>query len=289
MIYWLGTDNLGRGAIVMFCARRESAAMNGEFVTSYPGVYTKREKACLKKVPGEDQAIRDRAARDDGFTHRLSPIQVGAKVYKNLADSMAAQVMAGGIQVLLNTEVTAAQMKKYDFVVIAIGSSPLAPPIPGLEQAVQAINAYKPEAPIGEKVVILGGGLVGCEMAVHLAKQGKTITIVEMRDELAPDAYRLHKHKLRQIIAADDRITVLLGTKCLSVNQNSVTVERKGVKQTLAADTAVAALGMKANSTDKLEAMAVKAGVTYKTIGGCVRAGKIYDAIEEGFLTAMEL
>ena len=208
---------------------------------------------------------------------------------KGLADSMAAEVLASGAAVLLNTEVTEEMMRNFDSVVIAIGSSPLVPPIPGLNTALQALNAYRPDAPIGDRVVILGGGLVGCETAVHLSKQGKTVTIVEMRGELAPDAYRLHKHKLRQLIAADPNITALTGTKCCSVAPDGVTVETSGGQIVLPADTVVAALGMRANSTVQLEEMAQSAGVPYRTIGDCVRARKIWDAIEEGFLTAMEI
>lgn len=218
-------------------------------------------------------------ARDDADKYDL----------KALADSMAAEVRASGTEVLLNTAATEELMRGFDMVVLAVGSSPLAPPIPGLDSALQAINAYRPDTPVDGSVIILGGGLVGCETAVHLAKQGKTVTIIEMRDELAPDAYRLHKHKLRQLIRSDERITVLLETKCLSVDGNFVTVEKGGVTQRLCADTVIAALGMKANPTSDLEAMAERAGVPRKTIGDCKRARKIYDAIEEGFLTAMEL
>lgn len=208
---------------------------------------------------------------------------------KSLADSMAAEVRASGAQVLLNTQVDEELMQGCDLVIISIGSSPLEPPIPGLNTAIQAIRAYAPNAPIGNRVIVLGGGLVGCETAIHLSKQGKQVTIVEMRSELAPDAYRLHKHKLHQLIEADERITVMLETKCLSLDGKAVTVEKEGNPQCLSADTVVAALGMGANSAAELEAMAEHAGVPSRTVGDCRQARKIYDAVEEGFLAAMEL
>ena len=209
---------------------------------------------------------------------------------KALADSMAAEVHAAGVTVLYRTEATEEMMKQADDVIIAVGSSPLVPPIPGLDSALPALEAYRPDAPVGENVVILGGGLVGCETAVHFSKHEKKVTIVEMRGELAPDAYRLHKHKLRQLIAADENISVMTETKCCAVGGGCVTVETAGAQTlTLTADTVVAALGMRANSTQVLEDMAKSAGVPYQCIGDCVRARKIYDAIEEGFLTAMAL
>jgi pyruvate/2-oxoglutarate dehydrogenase complex dihydrolipoamide dehydrogenase (E3) component len=208
---------------------------------------------------------------------------------KALADSMAAEVAASGARVCLRTQADAALMKQFDAVVIAIGSSPLLPPIPGLEHALPAMKAYELNVDVGERVVILGGGLVGCETAVHLAKQGKHVTIVEMRQELAPDAYRLHKHKLRQLIAQSDRITVMTGTKCLAVQGGTVTVEQNGAIIPLTADTVISALGMKARPTEKIQAMAEQAGAEFITIGDCLRARKIYDAILEGYVAARNL
>ncbi len=209
---------------------------------------------------------------------------------KGLVDSMGAELRDRDVQIVYNTAATEEWMKGKDVVIIATGSSPLVPPIPGLDKALQAIHAYRPDAPVGEKVVMLGGGLVGCETAVHLAKQGKEVEIVEMRGELAPDAYRLHKHKLRQLIAQSDKITVHTNTKCLEVKDNGVLVEKEdGSKELLPADTVVSALGMKANDTSELEKMAKSAGVDVIRIGDCVHAGKIYDAVEQGFQAGFNL
>ncbi len=208
---------------------------------------------------------------------------------KALADSMAAEVYDNSqIKLMLNTADSAEMMGDYDEIIISIGSSPLLPPIPGIENAISGIAAYNPQTAIGESVIMLGGGLVGAETAVHLSKLGKKVTIVEMRDELAPDAYRLHKHKLRQIIAADENITTRLGAKCIEVLPDGVRID-DGKEETLSADTVVAALGMKANPTEDLEKAATAAGKPYHVIGDCKKARKIFDAIEEGFMTAMEL
>lgn len=209
---------------------------------------------------------------------------------KGLADSMAVEVRNRSILVEYNKEVSEEDLTGFDHVIIAIGSSPLCPSIPGIETTLQAMAAYKPDAEIGDRVIMLGGGLVGAETAIHLAKHGKQVAIVEMRSELAPDAYRLHKHKVRQLIAAMDSVETYLDTKCLSIDGGKVSVETAdGERKVLEADTVVNALGMKANPTDVLTAMIEKAGIPYTKIGDCEKARKIFDAIEEGFMTAMEL
>jgi len=111
------------------------------------------------------------------------------------ARAMEAQARAKGADLRLNTVLTGERLAdiRPDEVILAIGSHPLQPPIPGLDGAnvVLAMDAYAPDARLGHKVVVLGGGLVGCETAVHLWKQGHEVELVEMREELAPDAYRL--------------------------------------------------------------------------------------------------
>lgn len=77
-----------------------------------------------------------------------------------------------------------------DALIIAAGSSPLVPPIPGLDgdNVVVVNNYYREKDKVGDDVVVFGGGLAGCECAIHLGMEGKRVHLVEMRDVLAPDA-----------------------------------------------------------------------------------------------------
>ncbi len=109
-----------------------------------------------------------------------------------------------------------------------------------------------------------------------------------MREELAPDAYRLHKRRLRELIA--QHVKAHMGARCLAVTEAGVQVEGPdGSVQLIPADTVAVALGMRANDTGELEALVQRAGVPCHKIGDCVRARKIYDAVSEGYLTALSL
>ena len=72
--------------------------------------------------------------------------------------------------------------------------SPWVPPIEGIHgDNVVIVNQYYLEKDkVQDEVVVLGGGLAGCEASIHLAREGKKVTVVEMRDELAPDANVRH-------------------------------------------------------------------------------------------------
>ena len=101
------------------------------------------------------------------------------------------------LYVFLNTEATVDKIKQFkpDIVVNATGSVPLVPPIKGMdgEQVVVVNELYRNLDKISDKVVVMGGGLAGCECAISLGMEGKEVQLVEMRDALAPDANVRHR------------------------------------------------------------------------------------------------
>ena len=98
----------------------------------------------------------------------------------------------------------------------------------------------------------------------------------------------LDKRRLRELIA--QHVKTHMGARCLAVTEAGVQVEGPdGSVQLIPADTVAVALGMRANDTGELEALVQRAGVPCHKIGDCVRARKIYDAVSEGYLTALSL
>ena len=121
------------------------------------------------------------------FKHEMYEL---AGTYKLLAEK-------AGVSIRLNTEVTKeyAEKENPDALIIAVGSKPLIPPIPGLDgkNVVVVNNYYLEKEKVSDEVVVFGGGLAGCECAIHLGMEGKKVHLVEMRDALAPDANVRHR------------------------------------------------------------------------------------------------
>lgn len=177
---------------------------------------------------------------------------------------------------------------KPNVVIAAIGSSPIKPPIQGIDGAnvIWGGDAYKPEANIGENVAVIGGGLVGCEAALHFAKMGKHVVGIEMVDQLAADAYRLHKKRLRQELKTKVRFHV--NSKCVRILNEGVEVEKAdATHEIIPADTVVYAVGQRGNTYDTIRELAADA--EFHAIGDCVSARKIKNAIEEGYKTALDI
>jgi pyruvate/2-oxoglutarate dehydrogenase complex dihydrolipoamide dehydrogenase (E3) component len=212
---------------------------------------------------------------------------VDLKVFK---DVLVRRVKERKIKLLMGKEFTPADAASFgaDAVIIAVGSSPVVPPIPGIKNAMKALEVYKDINKVGKKVVIVGGGLVGCETGLYLAKNEKDVTIIEMLDEIALDSYLFHRFAL--INEMNKFMKYRTGVKCTAFKPDGVTVVNKDNKEEfIPADTVVYALGMAANkeSAEKLHA-AVKDLPVYE-IGDCVCAAKVFDAVRQGFVAAMSI
>lgn len=199
-------------------------------------------------------------------------------------------VKSSGAEIRLNTFVDKAVISEFhpDVIVCAVGSSPVLPPIPGIDApyVVNALDAHAPDARIGNEVVVIGGGLVGCETALFLSETGKQVTVVEMASSLAPEDVPLHRMALMKRLTP--KIKVLTSHTCIGISDHAVelrTPEESIIR--ISADTIIISAGMKAN-TDAVDAMENCAEEFYP-VGDCNQARKIHDAVSEGYYAALYL
>ena len=188
------------------------------------------------------------------------------------------------ITVMLNTGMTPelARSLRPDAIVCAIGADPIVPPVPGvdLEIAVSAVGMHEHIEEIGQNVVILGGGLVGCEESILLGELGKKVTVLEMKPELCRDAPFLH-HEAVLLEMERLGITARTGMRCTGILPDGVTAEQDGKEIKLPADTVIIAAGL-APKLDEAESFRSCAPEFWK-IGDCRQARNVRLAIHEGY------
>lgn len=157
-----------------------------------------------------------------------------------------------GAKVMLNTEATPEliEKEKPDVVIAAVGARPIIPNISGVDgdNVMLAVDAYSNIDKIGKRVVIIGGGQVGCETALKLAmEEGREVSVIEMQEFLAPDAG--FNARLPIIERMEKYCSIFTQSTCTSINSDAVTfVDKDGKKQSLAADTVILSVGMRAEA-----------------------------------------
>lgn len=191
------------------------------------------------------------------------------------------QARQAGVDIRLNSLVTEKSVAEInpDLVVLATGGQPIVPPIPAADGAnvSSAWDVLLGKLKVGKKVLVVGGGSVGCETADFLAAQGKTVTIVEMRDEIGIGIVQRVKHFLLKRLKDAGVETQTSATVCAFI-PGGASVEQFGERKRFTGyDDVVLALGTKADNA--LQAQLENSG--YKTIlaGDAGKPGDALDAL----------
>lgn len=231
------------------------------------------------------------AERQDHLGGNLLP--AGAASFKEdirkLNEVLKLRVKRAGVKVLLNTEVDTAFVQKTapDALIVAIGADELRPPIPGLDgdNVVMACEAETDHGRLGKRIAIMGGGLVGSEAAVSFAEEGKEVSLIEMKEDVALEVNEFFRGGLMPHVKAS--ATVYASTTVREVVPEGVRVERDGEEFVIPADTVICALGFRPRQTTA-DALCALVDENYQ-IGDCVRVGQIYDAMSTAFYTALRI
>ena len=204
--------------------------------------------------------------------------------------TFARQMEKEGVEVRLNTPATPELLEQLapDALILAVGSSPIVPPLPGIDgdNVVVVNNYYLEKEKVADTVVVLGGGLAGCECAVHLGMEGKQVHLVEMRDSLAVDCNIRHRPILMQQV--DKYTTVHTGLQGLRVTEEGlVCKDGKGNEVLIPGKTVICAVGQRSNRDTVNELRGCAPFV--REIGDCARVSNITNAVYQGYHAALDI
>lgn len=200
------------------------------------------------------------------------------------------QLKIKGVDVRLNTEANKGLIEnmRADAVIVATGASPAVPPIPGvaLGHVLTAWDALVHPEKAGKTVAVIGGGLVGCEVACFFAARAKEVTIIEQLDNIGLDLGELNQlYEAARVQKAGVR--VMTKASAVEITKEGVVVREDGGKKRVAADTVVLAMGAKPNR-EILEALAT-GRVEVHAIGDCVVPRKIMQATSQGLYAGCQV
>jgi len=175
-----------------------------------------------------------------------------------------------------------------DRVIVATGSRPVVPPVPGLEDPLTAEQVLTGTREPGRRVLVLGGGLVGIELAEYLAKRGREVEVVELLDDVARDMETITR-KMTLGRLATLPVTVHTGTHLRRLDRGDAIVRIGDAEKELSLgrfDSVVVAVGQR--SHDPLSKDLEATGLEVKVVGDAVHPGQILDATRAGYEAVRE-
>jgi 2-enoate reductase len=197
------------------------------------------------------------------------------------------QVGKHSIEVRLGKEATSNDIKiaAPDVVIAATGASPLIPDIPGLHRkpVYTPVDLYLNRQEAGDRVLVIGGGLVGCETALYLSQQGCSVKVVEVLDRICLGENKANLQHLVKLLD-DHHVEVLTNASVLEVAERGAVVNHHGKTKALTIDTIVAATGLAPNPSFREELGDLITEVY--AVGDCVQPRRIMEAIWGGFRIA---
>ena len=252
---------VGGGVAGMEAAR--TAAMRGHKVS----LYEKNESLGGNLIPGGSHSFKKEVRELNAW-------------YQNELKALPVEIHTG-------ETVTSDQLRNMDadVVILAAGSVPVMPKVPGIDdkKVIGCMEAFAHPEKVGQKVIVIGGGLVGCEMALDYAQDGKEVTVVEAlpkilsagipspipNGQMIPDLFERH------------HVTVLENHRLSAVEDGRVILESDGQKKALDADSVVIAVGFRPVPSMAQELQGCGA-VVYE-IGDGQKVSTILHAVWDGY------
>mgnify|MGYP000279521762 FL=1 len=196
---------------------------------------------------------------------------------------MIRRLERSGAEIRLRTAATPALVESLcpDVIVAALGAKAKKPEVAGAERAIIAEDALRKIDSLGQNVAIVGGGLVGCELALQLGMTGRTVHLLSRKKEVCRDAAYLYREGLLMELKKVP-VKIYNEAECTAITSEGVTVRNADDREyTLPADTVIWAGGY-LPMEDEAEQFRTLAYDFWK-IGDCAQVRKIYNARREGY------
>jgi 2,4-dienoyl-CoA reductase-like NADH-dependent reductase (Old Yellow Enzyme family)/thioredoxin reductase len=221
----------------------------------------------------------------------LAAIPPKKQILKDFIDQLERRLQKLPIKIIIGKPFSPASLRrgKPDGVIIATGAKPFFPPIDGIHEAkaISVEDALSSSTPLGEKVLVVGGGGIGAEVADYLSENGKEVTLIEMREGIALDLVGHLQHFLNVRLRAKG-VHILTSTKAIRFEKEGLWVEDpQGTKRLGGFDSIVISLGSIPND-ELVESLKGKVSEVY-VVGDASKPREVMEAVLEGEELALKI
>jgi 2,4-dienoyl-CoA reductase-like NADH-dependent reductase (Old Yellow Enzyme family)/thioredoxin reductase len=221
----------------------------------------------------------------------LAAIPPKKQILKDFIDQLERRLQKLPIKIIIGKPFSPASLRrgKPEGVIIATGAKPFFPPIDGIHEAkaISVEDALSSSTPLGEKVLVVGGGGIGAEVADYLSENGKEVTLIEMREGIALDLVGHLQHFLNTRLKAKG-VQILTSTKAIRFEKKALWVEdSQGTKKLEGFDNIVISLGSIPN--DELVGSIKDKVSEFHVIGDASKPREVMEAVLEGEEVALKI
>ncbi len=268
--------------------------------------------ALAAAAKGHEVTLYERGMTLGGQLH-LAGASPGREEFLVLADDLASKIEGSTIRVMLNCEVDGPLLvnEKPDYLIAATGGEPIMPAIEGadMDHVVQAWDVLRGKWLRGEHIVIIGGGAVGVETALHLAQQGtlsgeelkflllheaesldelkrlalkgsKKVILIELQDRLGTNFGKTTRWSMLQDVGRHG-VDVRMESQVKRIEKDGVVIVRDGEEQYIRADNVVLAVGT--ISHNPLEPIVTELNIAFEVVGDARQPATVMEATHQGF------
>ena len=285
----------------MSCTVNPIVGREKEYQSKMPRITKKKKVLILGGGPGGMQAAIIAARKGHHVTLWEKSAALGGQLtlaaippdkqdLGNLLTYFKTQIVKSGVKVVLNKEAKPEAVKKFapDAVIVAVGSTPWVPPIPGIDgkNVMNCREVLSGQKQVGRKVVAIGAGHVGCEMCFFMAERGVNVTMTFPEEAIEANFWMFKKYFLDKL--AKDNVKIYPHVQYRKITPNGVEViTEDGIELFLEADNVVLSTG--STPDDSLGKTLRGKYLDFAEIGDCVKPRKIREAIEEGTWAVISL
>ena len=221
----------------------------------------------------------------------LAAVPPKKQLLKDFIDQLERQLQKLPVKVFIGRPFTPASLRrgKPNAVIVATGAKPLVPPIDGIREAktISVDDALSGSVSLGEKVLVIGGGGIGAEVADHLSEKGKEVTLIEMKEGIALDLVGHLQHFLNKRLR-EKGVRILTSTKATRFEKQGVWVEDpQGTRKLEGFDSIVTVLGSTPDD-ELVESLKRKVPEVY-VVGDASKPREVMEALFEGEEIALKI
>ncbi len=227
-----------------------------------------------------------------GGAWNIASAQPQKEIYRNLISRLTVGLKKNGVKIVLNKKAddSLVEAENPDAVIVATGANPAALPVPGADgpDVIQAVDVITGKAGTGERVVVVGGRMIGMETALDLAEKGKKVSLVTLK-RLGENGKKLEETQYRTLRDRMVRrgIQVFPSTPAIEIRPDGVFANDDGRMLFLEADTVVLAVGYKSENglVEKLKGTVPEV----YSVGDCNTPRDGLDATREGMEVGLKV